>query len=240
MVERPILMSAPMVRAVFDGKDVTRRVCKVQPDRELFHLVERPDGVWADEELVFGRCPYGQAGDRLWVRETWASTEQAGEGSPWIVYRATDPDWATMEGWKWRPAIFMKRFASRLLLEVKSVRLERLHAITEEDAVRAGVRAEMSPTYYNVLCKGGRNSQLVEGFVGGIPKVGEMASYGGEVEYVQRVEGHVALTARQAFASLWAGINGAGSWERNPLVWRVEFVRVPNLSPEPRRQGGAS
>lgn len=232
MVEHPILFSAPMVRAILAGKKVvTRRVVKlpaVTESRSLYHLEEYPDGVWRDEEFVLGRCPYGVAGDRLWVKETFASTAQAGEGSPWWVYRATDPDWATMEGWRWKPSIFMPREASRITLAVKSVRVEHLHAINEAEALLEGVVSEMSPTYYNVLCKGGRNSQLVEGFVGGIPKVGEQSSYGGEVEYVQRVEGGVMLTARQVFASLWAGLNGAGSWEANPLVWRVEFEVVPN------------
>ena len=138
MKERPILFSGPMVRAILDGrKTMTRRVMKPQPEDYPYHhglAVYR----------VAKKCPYGVPGDLLWVRETWATTEQAGvhPSDAQIVYRATDPDWDTMEGWRWRPSIFMPRWASRLKLRITSVSVERLREITEHDAMREGVNAE--------------------------------------------------------------------------------------------------
>jgi hypothetical protein len=114
--EHPIIFSAPMVRAILDGrKTQTRRTSdrwtKVKP------------------------------GDRLWVRETWALTEQAGmhPSDAYTVYRATDPDWETMEGWKWRPSIHIPRAASRITLEVVSIRQERLWQMSREDAWAEGI-----------------------------------------------------------------------------------------------------
>lgn len=135
--EKPILFSGAMVRAILDGrKTQTRRVVKPQPSRDLFHLECLPGGEWRDEEVSLGLCPYGQPGDRLWVRETWGMTVDAGvhPADSELVYRATDPDWSTTEGWKWRPSIFMRRFACRLFLEVTAVRVERLQDISPQDA----------------------------------------------------------------------------------------------------------
>lgn len=172
MKERPILFSGPMVRAILDGrKTVTRRVVKPQPQRvgtytrdgqEVDWVELDEDGDPVDSEL---RCPYGMPGDRLWVRETWGVDHLSmAAGIP----KAT-PEWLPDEGVLyradgdcceqipecqcadttfplWRPSIHMPRWASRILLEVVSVRVERLQEITVEDAAREGVslRSECS------------------------------------------------------------------------------------------------
>ena len=139
---RPIVFSAPMVRAILEGrKTQTRRVVSPQPP---------PDAVWGENQaqqidrfgrVVFPCYPHGQPGDRLWVRETWATTEQSGDhpNDAYVVYRATDPDWETMEGWRWRPPIFMARSASRITLELTGVRVERVQDITTADVTVEGV-----------------------------------------------------------------------------------------------------
>jgi hypothetical protein len=126
--ERPILFSAPMVRAILDGtKTQTRRVVK-QPERYEGGL-----------HNCLHCCPYGQPGERLWVRETF--------GQPWhhaqpsYFYRATDDE---KVGWHpdfngWKPSIHMPRAASRILLEITEVRVERLRSITEADALAEGI-----------------------------------------------------------------------------------------------------
>lgn len=136
MKERPILFSAPMVRALLDGrKTQTRRVVKPQPTatREEAIRTYGKGGTFILEAGFFGvRCPYGQLGDRLWVRETWGACA----GSP--VYRADD-NATCPDGGRWKPSIHMPRWASRITLEVTGVRVERLQDISEEDAIAEGV-----------------------------------------------------------------------------------------------------
>lgn len=150
--ERPILFSGQMVRAILGGrKTQTRRVIKNIPHdaAHIWHdggewIVENAPGQCWNKKTA---CPYGQPGDRLWVRETW----QLDESETGYVYRAD------IEGFldqafgppTWRPSIFMPRAASRILLEIVSVRAERLQDISEEDAKSEGVRPFMgSPLPY--------------------------------------------------------------------------------------------
>lgn len=129
MKERPILFSGSMVRAILDGrKTQTRRV--VTNARPYTATDNGIDILWATGSL---RCPYGQPGDRLWVRETWCLRPE-GYG-----YRAdNNPDNNPL---KWGPSIHMPRWASRITLEVTGVRVERVQDISEEDARAEGIRA---------------------------------------------------------------------------------------------------
>lgn len=137
---RPIIFSAPMIRAILDGrKTQTRRIVKYIPafgypnewckkiNTESFNQIV---GDYTDY------CPYGKPGDKLWVRETFCA-----DFLPFI-YRAT----ATSENYgkekiKWRPSIHMPRIYSRITLEIVSVRVERLQDISEADAIAEGVES---------------------------------------------------------------------------------------------------
>lgn len=151
------------------------------------------------------------AGQRLWVRETWQAVydcppldcEPGAEGCAHrrAVYRADDEDAlrgyvTTLDGDErptvWRPSIFMSRWASRITLEICGVRIERLHAISEEDAQAEGA----SPMFLIDLADFVTGRPIPEG------------------------------THRIGFASLWKDINGAESWDANPWVWVVDFRRV--------------
>ena len=149
MSERGILFSAPMVRALLAGtKTQTRRAVKV------------PEGI-VHADL---RSPYGRPGDQLWVRETffaygrwdtrynekkqrdeWRFADMTRECGHSYLYAADNPDVPVEKGrsptpaWYTRPALFMPRAASRILLEVVSVRVERLQAISEHDAIAEGI-----------------------------------------------------------------------------------------------------
>lgn len=135
MKERPILMSAPMVRARLAGtKTQTRREFKA-----------RNGGVWPNKNdrpgmrQIIRQCPYGQPGDRLWVREAWARTRiaQDASGTELTVYREGDS--RTDYGGPWKPGIHMFRRDSRITLEVTGVRVERLQDISEADAISEGL-----------------------------------------------------------------------------------------------------
>lgn len=154
MKERPILFSAPMIRALLAGaKTQTRRISK--PQSEVFN--GRAGGEWCGWPLTETGakmpCPYGQPGDRLRVCETWATSHRwdsvkpsklPTDGSAAIYYRASDdtPANTSRDGGviqNWRPSIFLPTWASRITLEIESVRVERLQDISVEDALSEGI-----------------------------------------------------------------------------------------------------
>lgn len=213
MSEKPILFSAPMVRALLAGtKTQTRRVVKPQFAKEAAP-VEMPatdpiggwvvgghSGIWwcdaaanPDEAM---RCPYGQPGDRLWVREAFAGSI-AYERHGYPLKEWGNKIWYIADGeprsGRWtlpRPSIHMPRALSRITLEVTGVRVERLQDISEADA-----QAEGAPS-----------ADLASGRECIFPHQG---------------------TYRWGFRLLWEQINGPGSWGANPWVWVVEFRRLP-------------
>lgn len=205
--ERPILFQGAMVRALLNGtKTQTRRVMKPQP-RRVDGGVPFGDGpAWAHAEpcTAMIRCPYGQRGDRLWVRETsaqnWNQLSDTRMDRSY-VYRADGEQRAQDNGTDlpWRPSIHMPRVASRITLEITGVRVERLQDISEADAVAEGVidlpLAVMPP------------GSLWAAHATAGPKL------------------H-AKTAAGAYRLLWESINGPDSWDANPWVWVVEFIRI--------------
>jgi hypothetical protein len=149
MTDRPIPFSAPMVRALLAGtKTQTRRI--VKPSIKgctvgsysaggVVEPVNVRDGEPWDQIL----CPYGQPGDRLWVRETTSESEPCflgGKAQPTVWYRAdcNRPTWAER---KWTPSILSPRRLSRITLEITDVSVQRLQEISEEDATAEGTGA---------------------------------------------------------------------------------------------------
>ncbi len=255
MREHPILFSGPMVRAILDGSKIqTRRVMKPQIDLSTWPLKPgalEKEKEWrymprvADwhhiEENMWGlfnksdspsavpytgiKCPFGNPGDRLWVRETWRyawinaemsfgdfHTVQFKSGFGVLPFRT---DWKKFygpkvlnESWdegggigtrfgKWRPSIHMPRWASRITLEVVSVRVERVQEISIKDCIAEGIDPKAP---LNDKGTGARE--------------------------------------RDTFAELWDSINRKGSnvgcysgphWETNPWVWVVEFENASLL-----------
>lgn len=128
---RPILFSAPMIRALLDGsKTQTRRTVKHHPDTRIVHHEGLGEPVQIGGPDI--KCSYGKPGDLLWVRETFA---QVTAFPPSVRYYATDD---VHELRKKRPAIYMPRWASRLTLELTDVRVEQLQDISEQDALAEG------------------------------------------------------------------------------------------------------
>ncbi len=217
-MERPILFSGEMVRAILAGrKTQTRRVVRI-PERP--GLVAHPEDAFPDPGLGGGgylHVPYTSAtdrythrvwypygiGTRLWVRETWATWP---EGEIRIrhtdtLYRADEPRTAVQ---RWRPSTQMPRWASRITLEVTAVRAERLHDITEEDACAEGVEA--SATTWVRHEPNGDWELSAEPFDGATPE---------------------RATARDVYERLWHAINGKRApWSSNPWVWVVSFRKA--------------
>ena len=166
-------------------------------------------------------------GDRIWVRETfWPAFKPVPGGNNGCVYRAdylrpTILDPAVYHQKTWTPAIFMPRWASRLALEVLSVKAERLQDITEEDAVREGmVYTEHPPTHGGKMSLDG--GKTYHPFL--VPRSGWAAEPGAGPD-------HVLGSARFAFANLWNKINPRAPWENSPLVWRYELRRLVQAAP---------
>lgn len=155
MKEHPILFNRPMVRAILEGrKAVTRRAVKsnlIQSERAPLETSPGIYHFWCSGERP---CPYGKPGDRLWVREAFADLRGTGiEHRPdpagplsRYAYAADSPPGSHSDevrkdyGIKWKPSIHMPRSASRILLEVTAVRIERLHDITDEQCIAEGCR----------------------------------------------------------------------------------------------------
>ncbi|HBQ4915199.1 TPA: hypothetical protein MA383_002353 [Klebsiella pneumoniae] len=226
MTERGMIFNAEMVRAILAGrKTQTRRIMAPQPEpcprgghwwpsnvfKTMLHVedeMQNGKGGWGG--LVGDACPFGDVGDRIWVRETFQGPlfnyEQMDEyledsskfEKPEFCQYAADgghrPEYQDADDnlrHGWRPSIHMPRWASRILLEITDVRVERLNAISQEDAQAEGMELTgWRPTYSD-------------------------PDSGGEV-----------MTPYDNFAELWSSIYGDESWKANPWVWVISFKRV--------------
>lgn len=203
MTERPILYSAPMVRAKRAGiKTQTRRALRVQPthaepgfiEHGLARFLTWPGFIAAQLRA----CPYGQVGDRLWTREAFSYQhgQKIHDRGPiwyWADGNPTSGDWT-----KPKPSIHMPRWACRSVDELTEVRVERLQDISEADAIAEGGTSRRIGT--GDVRTGLRDCWTI-----------------GESE---------AQTPVQAYELLWDAINGPGSWDANPWVWALTFRSV--------------
>ncbi|HAN5055428.1 TPA: hypothetical protein IFJ15_003760 [Escherichia coli] len=186
MKERGMIFNDEMVRAILGGnKTQTRRIVE-----EKFY------GRAVAAELLAKHCPYGQPGDRIWVRETYRVHGKATDVAT-LVYRASVRNSWTEQthrvpvdvcnkpvSEKWTPSIHMPRWASRILLEITDLRVERLHDMSEADAKAEGA----TPATYKIT----------------------------PPEAVYRV----------GFGDIWRSIYGQDNWLSNPWVWVIEFKRI--------------
>lgn len=218
MADKPILFSAPMVRAIIDGrKTMTRRVIKPKPFNKEGDTVDisvaasayySPGwdgrGYFSFEHPLGGPLTAYRAnyipGDRLWVRETWHSIVGYNDRPPRDIPEGTPIFYCAglhlETGWKWgkpRPSMFMPRWASRITLDVIGVKVERLQDISEADANAEGC---------------------------GLPA--------NDQDWSQ---------CRKWFRELWTSINGAGSWEANPWVAAYTFIPMLKNIDEQRTAG---
>ena len=252
--ERGICFKAPMVRAILEGRKTQARIIvDPQPDPSVahcgtlfskqgyeYHWLEG-DGTLDGDEFVgdWFSCPWGQPGERLWVRETHGLHDVNLHGYPQCLIRynadnsilivdpadddfprplADDEKDAVFNHKRSRPSIHMPRWASRLTLELTGVRVERLQEISEEDAKAEAAlyaldqeQTVLSPHLTEELNIG---CAACKGDVSGIAELCHPSLRG-------KGRPHACW-----FAPLWESINGTGSWNANPWVWVLEFTRV--------------
>ena len=172
MQYKPMLFNTQMVRAILAGKKtMTRRLITPQPQARLCYIFAGKNfGKWhyppkyaqgwgkafqiptniSLEEREKNWNPPAHAGDILWVRETWKTTEKCGlypdwpiEGSPHYIYKADDLDCDATKFARWYPSIHMPKAAARIFLRVQSVSCQRIQEITTEECVREGIDEDM-------------------------------------------------------------------------------------------------
>lgn len=246
MKERPILFSGPMVKAILEGrKTMTRRVVKhsLLMSANKFDkyngsgTIEDGSFVWHDNpksgSRICVKCPYGDVGDRLWVKETFNYIPlnmrgthhrieyKDGATKDLMGYEAYGAQPAGMDGLihmgigseftefdkgnygAWKSPLFMPRCASRILLEIVNVKVERLQEISDEDIDAEGLWPDGS--WVIPIVETAFSTAETVRIAGGSLKYGDPERYG--------------------FIYYWDSINAKRgySWESNPWVWVIEF-----------------
>lgn len=228
MKETGLMFKAPLVRSILDGtKTQTRRLVKPQPAPNTPHDggtkwiaqdgLHVPVGSVGHLSLRYKqgiRCPMGQPGDRIYVRETFVqghdydavtdrlrTHDDAGNPLPMKTwFRATDEaTWCDEDGWEaktpWKPAIHMPKALARIWLDITGVRLERLQDISAADAIAEGIEGPFANGPW-------RNYQS-DGYW--FPEGKDIAPI-------------------LSYRSLWESTGG--DWAANPWVWVIDFKRI--------------
>lgn len=213
---KPILFSGAMVRAILKGrKTQTRRAIKPQfpCDAEPNELSDKNDywqmswhsGVWWDavsvDEDSIRKCPYGKPGDFLWVKETYvqcAEKENHKHAKDGFTYRA---DWSHEDDlcrdFTWKSSIYMPRIASRILLKVVDIKVERVQDIRKKDAIAEGVIDDVWLEWREDVREYAPHGSTIQDERGKFQSVWDSINY------------------RRGYG-----------WEANPWVWVVEFKVV--------------
>lgn len=213
--EKPILFNGDMVRAILDGRKtqtrrpVDRRIVSAwdEPRGQIdiaagYPFVETSSGFVSAVKL----CPFGQPGERLWVRETWRvdglgrrAALETRMDSPSVVeglsFRADCEFDHGLQCGPWIPSIHMPRWACRIVLEITNIRVERVQDIFEDDAIADGGLETMVEDH---------------------------------IWYIPGADSKTTRDPKYAFEHVWDSIYSARGlgWDVNPWVWVVEFKKV--------------
>ena len=200
MTERQILFTPENAQKCFEGrKTQTRRIVKFTDSGRVQRVGSYKNWHLDDPDAIHA-CPYGDVGDRLWVREAWAFP-----GEEAVMYQGNPDDVALYRKWmegenypkiKWKPSIHMPRWACRTVLEITAIRVEQVQAISQADAIAEGIEYHDG---HGIGHSGYRHTHS---------------------------HGYVYANAVEAYKVLWESINGTGSWAVNPWVWVITFKRV--------------
>lgn len=224
--ELPILFAAPMVRAILEGrKTQTRRLLKLPPwwtggpERAAYalNLQSRNGDHAALGYFVDGRvrrryvCPYGAPGDRLYVRETWRC-----EGSSFRELNTASPVYEYFINYQADDRTLPLRFGAQQKLTGKS------HTVAGDIAWRPSIFMPRRASRITLEVTGVRVERLQD--ISEADAMAEGVQHAcGDVFGVDSLVPPEHDLPQDAFAALWEGINGAGSWEANPFVWVINF-----------------
>ncbi|WP_278380957.1 hypothetical protein [Chryseobacterium arthrosphaerae] len=208
MKTHPVLFSTEMVQAILGNKkNQTRRT------QGLENINKNPeewilDGLRIDNKFIFHKkdksveyflAPKFLVGDLLWVRETFCGIIQKDESVKYHYKASVSSQFYEAVKLFWKPSIHMPKKASRIFLEVINVKVERLQAISEEDAIAEGCSL-----------------------------YGLFGEYKGSLHPVGDGRYRSYKLASSAFKNVWESINGEQSWQSNPWVWVYEFKKIEN------------
>lgn len=193
-----------MVQAILEGrKTQTRRIVKPQP---VVGLEKVKSDLFFDMhtlgtlQKVF-KCPYGAVGDVLWVRETWVKNiNENSDDFATYEFKADYIGTHAIDLIRWKSPIQMPKAAARIWLEITNVRAERLHDISEQDAITEGIYPSQPPSH----------DTLPERWF----------------NYQRNVYQGLGFNSIDSFASLWKSAIRAQSWDSNPWVWVIEFKQI--------------
>lgn len=201
-----------MVQAILDNrKRLTRRTKGLEEvnknpdnwkfDRYAVDMAFNQIGVIFSNDKEEIHIPFkANIGDVLWVRETFVKKDDI-----YFKYASVAGIW--QREWKWKPSIFMPKEACRIFLRLKSIRVERLQSISEDDCKNEGVKLNIS-----------QNGQILF----------ELGSENNALSFLDNDSKKWNFPAiwKAHWAELWCKINGRDSWNHNPFVWVYEFEQI--------------
>jgi hypothetical protein len=202
----PLLFSTPMIKALLAGKKTqTRRVIKKGTALNFLNEGFTPEYI-ADPGNA-SICPWGTAGDIIWVKETFRPLINCQNGeAAGFAYRADfTTDFEQQFTHKWKPSIFMPFKACRIFLQIKSIKVQRLMEISDDDSIAEGISAIDGVTELND------------------DNWGKMENINHPVFQNYLKPGYACIWPSESFSTLWQKINGQKSWDENPWVWVIEL-----------------
>jgi hypothetical protein len=229
--EWPLLAAPHEVRAILAGRKTQHRLVVTHPITPMDELGDEdydgPTQYFIDSSgqlrtpARYGswavKCPHGSDGDLLWVQESWQHYFFGGGGANaagvryaadnTMLHRSEASQFTDKE---WRLADSMPRWASRLLLQVVGVRLEKLINISTADAIAEGIEPVLCPTRGTVPAKKWKN------YLGRAYQSGMNLNY-----------------ATESYLSLWNSLHGPDAHLENPWVWVVEFKVIEPAAAAP-------
>lgn len=218
--ERPILFSAPMVRAILDGrKTQTRRIAEISepfdyPQFNAKVVNFRKKTYWFDcqkshPEHIANACPYGTLADRLWIRETWAPANS--DDGPVILYRADGDRRYLMNEDKFldEEGAFSYEITGKVYFDSWASDIE-----SADMGWKSSIHMPRWASRINLEITDVRVEKLQD-----ISDVDAIAE-GIQADFLEHIHGPAG------YRDLWESINGQGSWDKNPWVWVIEFKRI--------------